>query len=163
MGCRGSECSTMGLSWAAGNFCSTPGTPPALLRTDLSVIRAVSLTFSHSPLPTTIVQQLFLHLAPPEVHLASITGSALASGSSLLRTRDSCWALFTEDTCSAFPSHSTPASQLMDWKMENEILSLQNFKRMLSFSWSQDFSLCSEMKSQSNCCREVRRLYYCLH
>jgi len=30
MGCRGTACSSMGLSSAAGNFCSTSGAPPAL-------------------------------------------------------------------------------------------------------------------------------------
>jgi len=31
MGCRGTAFSTMGLSWAAGNFCSMPGSHPAVL------------------------------------------------------------------------------------------------------------------------------------
>ena len=31
MGCRGTACSSMGLSWDAGSFCSLPGEPPALL------------------------------------------------------------------------------------------------------------------------------------
>ena len=31
MGCRGTACSTLGLSWAVWNFCSASGEPPTLL------------------------------------------------------------------------------------------------------------------------------------
>jgi len=31
MGCKGTACSSVGLSWAAGSCCSLPGAPPVLL------------------------------------------------------------------------------------------------------------------------------------
>ena len=58
VGCRGTACLSMGLSWAAENNCSAPGVTPALLCTDLGACRAVSLTFL-TPLPAAAEQQLF--------------------------------------------------------------------------------------------------------
>jgi len=31
MGCKGTTCPTVGLSWTAGNCCSAPGAPPVFL------------------------------------------------------------------------------------------------------------------------------------
>jgi len=45
MGCRRTACSTMRVSWAAGNFCSTPGIPSALC-IDHGGCRAVVSHFS---------------------------------------------------------------------------------------------------------------------
>jgi len=58
IGCRGTACLSMGLSWAAENNCSAPGVTPALLSTALGACRAVSLTFL-TPLPAAAEQQLF--------------------------------------------------------------------------------------------------------
>jgi len=46
-GCRGPTCFSMSLSWAAGNCCSVPGAPPALLLcTGCSIYWIHSLSFS---------------------------------------------------------------------------------------------------------------------
>ena len=62
VGCRGTVCSSMGLSWAAGNFCSVPGAPPALNLVDAGLL----LIFSHSSLLLTVsAQHFFFHKSFP--------------------------------------------------------------------------------------------------
>ena len=55
MGCKGTACSTMGLSWSAWSFCSTCGTSPAfLLHLSCCLQGCFSLHFSHFTFPPAV-------------------------------------------------------------------------------------------------------------
>ena len=85
MNCRGKACSSMGLSGAAGNFCSMPGAPHALLLHWPSCLQGCLFPISHSSLSDAVVQQIapFLNLLShePIAHDSALPSSnGLSSG-----------------------------------------------------------------------------------
>lgn len=108
VGCRGTACSTMGLSWTAGNHCSSLEHLLPSVCANLGACRAVSLTFLTSlSLSAAVVQQFFPFfslLSQRHTQCCSwlssaqqcVTSGAAEGGSDL--TWGSCLALLTDTT-----------------------------------------------------------------